>query len=279
MFINKVKYVKKYVGEVLEKEGFRYAGKQGGVWIFEKETENAVQNVGIFLYRFDRSMVSFQIFTDKDPLPTIALAMDEGIGGNCEMPGFWKFEDQATFIDALKEITEIVMDKGLKILDEMSKPAREQKIGYRENDMFIKLRDEHEMLTRNYIEKNGIVATGFDRENIDRWVEHICNEVDNLQDEEDLDKVKDKLIELAAFLGDQIVKYTRSEWIWDETKEDKEIGIMKPILSFYIRYKEMPINALRFYHPLLEIIDYYNDLSRERFRKEIYTVLKEVDLR
>lgn len=279
MFINKVKYVKKYVGEVLEKEGFRYAGKQGGVWIFEKETENAVQNVGIFLYRFDRSMVSFQIFTDKDPLPTIALAMDEGIGGNCEMPGFWKFEDQATFIDALKEITEIVMDKGLKILDEMSKPTPKPKIGYHENDMYIKLRDEHEMLARNYIEKTGILSTGFDRENIDRWVEHICNEVDNLHDEEDLDKVKDKLIELAAFLGEQIVKYTRSEWFWDETEENKEIGIMKPILDFCIEYKEMPINALRFYGPLYQLLNLYNYSTKEKFRKELYTVLKEVDLR
>ena len=70
--------------------------------------------------------------------------------------------------------------------------------------MYREVYFHHDELCEKFMEKTGIVVTGFDEENIDRWFE-IIEERTAILKQGDYEDAKEELMEIAAFLGNQLV--------------------------------------------------------------------------
>ena len=73
-------------------------------------------------------------------------------------------------------------------------------------EMYREVYFHHDELCEKFMEKTGIVVTGFDEENIDRWFE-VIEERTAILKQGDYEDAKEELMEIAAFLGNQLVKY------------------------------------------------------------------------
>lgn len=70
-------------------------------------------------------------------------------------------------------------------------------------------------LADRFEKRTGISATGYDKENVERWFEYIDETMKKIR-EKDFEEVIDEILEMAAFLGEQIVKY--QEGFWNQVK-------------------------------------------------------------
>ena len=74
------------------------------------------------------------------------------------------------------------------------------------------------------MEKTGIVVTGFDEENIDRWFE-VIEERTAVLKQGDYEDAKEELMEIAAFLGNQLVKYLGGRWFHYLSENHESCGV------------------------------------------------------
>ena len=75
----------------------------------------------------------------------------------------------------------------------------------------------HDELCERFIQKTGIKATGYDEENINHWFEVIEERMAVLK-QGSYEDTKEELIEMAAFLGNQLVEYMEGEWYHAKTE-------------------------------------------------------------
>ena len=104
-------------------------------------------------------------------------------------------------------MNELLIKNGLKMLDEMSIEEKETDT----DEMYHELYYHHDELCEKFIRKTGIKATGYDEENINHWFDVIEERVSVLK-QGDYEDAKEELVEMAAFLGNQLVKYMGGEW-------------------------------------------------------------------
>ena len=207
--LNRGKLVRKYIGEGLKEEGFSYVGYRGDLWMFEKPyKENIVQLVGINIYRFDIWQVTFSLATNVPGKMYTDAVHIPGIGGNGMLPGYWAYQDEESFIKALKEMLVFIKEPGMKLLEEASIPEPE----YDTSEMHEELYLNHGKLAESFIQKTGLAATGYNRENLERWFDCIEERITELR-KDDFGARKNEWLEIAAFLGEQIVKYCEGRWI------------------------------------------------------------------
>lgn len=62
--INRGQLVRTYIGEGLAPFKFEYKGYHGDSWKFERNMKGAVQTISIYPYRFDQSMITFELYTN-----------------------------------------------------------------------------------------------------------------------------------------------------------------------------------------------------------------------
>lgn len=248
---NKGKLIRKYIGEGIAPFKFQYKGYIGDTWEFEKVQGNIRQTIAIYLYRFDRGMLSFDLFTSVRGKGIVQAASIEGVETNSYLPGFWKYENEQEFEQILMVIRDVLITKGMKILKELS--VEEQMVTT--NEMYHELYEKYEKLCNSFMEKTELVVTGFDPENINRWFDEIEKRVEVLRQGE-YEDAKQDLVEMAAFLGQQLVRYMGGEWTHFQ-REGFESCIINKIKS-----NRMPsINCLGM------LVGGYGSVGMERPRK------------
>ena len=213
--INRGKLVRKYIGEGIAPFKFEYKGYKNDSWIFERKFNTAIQTISIYPYRFDQSMITFELYTDvrnsayasKIGTNIVSADMIEDITTNGEINGYWKYETEKELVKVLNDMKEVLMKKGMRILVELSKGEEEVDT----SEMYHELYFNHDRLCEKFIQKTGIKVTGFDMENIDNWFNIIEDRVAILK-KQSYEQSKWELVEMAAFLGNQLVKYLHGEW-------------------------------------------------------------------
>ena len=228
--INRGEFVKKYIGEGLAPFKFEYRGYQGDSWKFERKFKNVMQTVSIYPYRFDQSMITFELYTNvknseyasKIGTGVVPAGMIEGISTNSQMRGYWQYENEEELINILNEMKEVLIKKGMKILVELSKGKEETDTA----EMYHELYFHHDELCEKFIQKTGIKVTGFDEENINYWFDVIEERVAILK-QGDYEHAKEELVEMAAFLGNQLVKYLGGEWYHFVSKDHESCSVEK----------------------------------------------------
>lgn len=228
--INRGELVRKYIGEAMAPFKFEYKGYQNDSWKFERKFKTAIQTISIYPYRFDQSMITFELYTNvknseyarKTGTGVIPASMIEGISSNSQMRGYWQYENEEELIQVLNEMKEVMIKKGMKILVELSKGEEETDTA----EMYHKLYFYHDELCEKFIQKTGIKVTGFDEENINYWFDVIEERVAILK-QGDYAHAKEELVEMAAFLGNQLVKYLGGEWYHFVSKDHESCSVEK----------------------------------------------------
>ena len=205
--LNRGKLVRKYIGEAMAPFGFEYKGYKGDSWVFERKQKNVVQTIGICPYRFEPSWITFELYTTARGCMGKQASDIEGVDWQLDLTGYRQYRNEEEFIEVLQQMKELLIKKGLKMLYEMSIEEEETDT----DEMYHELYYHHDELCERFIEKTGIKATGYDEENINHWFEVIEERLAVLK-QGDWEEAKEELIEMAAFLGNQLVKYMGGEW-------------------------------------------------------------------
>ena len=116
--INRGQLVRTYIGEGLAPFKFEYKGYQGDSWKFERNMKGAVQTISIYPYRFDQSMITFELYTNvknseyasKIGTNVVSASMLDGIVSNGQIRGYWQYGNEQELIQVLGEM------KGTEIL-------------------------------------------------------------------------------------------------------------------------------------------------------------------
>jgi hypothetical protein len=219
--INRGKLVRKYIGEGIAPFGFAYKGYEGDSWKFERQFKNVRQTISIYVYRFDPSMITFELYTSARGTGMVQAVNIEGVSTNGDIRGFWKYKDEEELIKVLTVMKDILVKKGMKILLELSK---EDEI-IATNEMYHRLYVCHDELCEKFIRKTGLEVTGYDEENINRWFDVIGERIKILKAAGYNTDTKEELIEIAAFLGNQLVTYLGGEWYHFVSKEHESCSV------------------------------------------------------
>lgn len=213
--INRGELVRKYIGEGIAPFKFEYRGYQGDSWKFEKKFKNVTQTISIYPYRFDQGMITFDLYTDaecseyarKMGTGLVQAGMIEEIATNSPMRGYWQYGNEEELIQVLNDMKDVLIKKGMRILMELSKEEGRPDT----NEMYHELYFHHDELCEKFIQKTGIEVTGFDEENINNWFE-VIEERTAILKLGNYEHAKGELVEMAAFLGNQLIKYLGGEW-------------------------------------------------------------------
>ena len=193
--MRKYKYIKKYVGDPLKSEGFRYDGfESGGIWTFCRRKGDVTQIVRICQERFLGNMAEVILSTDAyGQLPkTIAWS---------------SYDNEEEFEAAAKKFYEKIKSEGLELLEKMSVPVTEiRPTAEAERYLF----ENHEELCWEYKDK---LCASFPRM---IWEEH---------ENENFETFKRDLIGIAAVYGGIYEEKCQAKWNCHEgTRTLMEIG-------------------------------------------------------
>lgn len=204
--MKKGKLIEKYIGEGLEPLHFVYGGKIGNSWLFERQIKDIRQEIWLHEYRFVKNMITFSLSTNVRGKGTVQ-ADDLKNNWNSILPGYWKYTDEEDFIHTLVEIKELLISKGIKALGKLSVPDKITAT----NEMYHKLYEEHTKRANEYQNKYQIEMKAFDEENINRIFDFIDTRFTELK-KGNFEEAKEELVDMAAFLGESLIKYRGGQW-------------------------------------------------------------------
>lgn len=216
--INRGKIIQKCIGEGLSDLDFHYGGYESNTWIFERNMKKLTWYVYIYVYRFDPWQVTFHLGTNVPGKMQVQAHQIEGVKGDGDIPGYWRYHDEESMAEVLKEMTAIIRGGGIDVLKKLSIPEKVSTT----DEMYHELYLHHEELAETFVKKTGMVSTGYDEENLERWFDYIDGRIEEMSKGEYDSAAKKELLEMAAFLGEQIVKYKGGWWRHD-VMPDREI--------------------------------------------------------
>lgn len=206
--ISRGKIIKKYFEEGLSDLDFHYGGYQGDTWVFERKLGKLTWYIYIYVYRFDPWQITFHLGTSVQGKMQVQAHQIDGAIGNGDILGYWKYYDEDSMVKVLKEMVEIIRSNGIDVLKKLSRPERIST----NDEMYHELYLYHKELAKMFVEKTGIISTGYDEKNLKRWFDYIDGKIEELRKGTYDDAAKKELLEMAAFLGEQIVKYKEGKW-------------------------------------------------------------------
>jgi len=221
--MQKVRLVKKVLGDMFAKHGYEYAGRIGGgvleyVWEFKKTPENGNdQIITIILDRYTyirMYSVCFYIRSKYGQCGVKEIVPESEQAEQREFLSYWEVKDDDEFVKALEEIGDIIEKYGFAKLDELSVSPYKFEPTY---EMFVKLFKGHKELSAKFMKEHNIsddITLGESIEVIKGIVEA---EGERVYD----DETKDRLIELAAFYGEQLIKKYEGNWDWCKVGKDR----------------------------------------------------------
>ena len=216
--MQKGKLIEKYIGEGVYPLRFTYEGRQGDSWIFQRKIKELVQTISICEYRFDKNMISFELYTNVPGKGLVQAIEIEDTG--CDVMGYWHYEGEEEFIEVLKEIKELLVKRGIKVLGKLSVP---DKIAAT-NEMYHELYLHHRELFESYQKEHNIQLIAFNEESIDSWFELIEEQVEELK-KGDYEDAKNELVKIAAFLGDALIYFKGGIWDKYERENYESCGV------------------------------------------------------
>ena len=228
MKIDRGKIIKKCIEEELSDLDFHYEGYEDNTWIFARKLGKLTWYVYIYVYRFDPWQITFHLGTDVPGKMQVQAHQIEDVKGDGDIPGYWKYHDEESMVEVLKKIVAIIRNRGIDALKKLSIPER---INASDNEMHRELYIHHKELAEAFVERTGMVSTGYDEENLKRWFDYMDSRVEEMKRGAYDSGTKEELLEMAAFLGEQIVKYKGGSWkLWKNEKvEATNITYIKKI--------------------------------------------------
>lgn len=270
MELNRGKIIRKCVGEGLSDLGFMYGGcSNGDTYCFERKQGELIWYVYIYVYRFDRWQVTFHFNTNvPGNLPVMADQV-KGVRGDGDSKGYWRFHDEESLIRVLEKMVRIIRIKGVQMLEELSVPKDVTPFDDVVDDMHHELYLHHKELAEAFIQKTGMIATDYDEKNLKRWFDYIDSRIEEMSRKEFEEADQWELTEMAAFLGEQIVKYKGGMWKFldDEQKVVVITYMKKPM--YMKKSMEFHINILK------SLLIKYLGRSREGLELLFYKVIEE----
>lgn len=261
--INRGKIIKKCIEEELSDLDFHYEGYEDNTWVFARKLGKLMWYAYIYVYRFDPWQITFHLGTDVPGKMQVYAHQIEGVKGNGDILGYWKYHDEESLVEVLIEMTKIIQSKGIDILKKLSIP---DKVG-EDNEMHHELYLHHEELAESFVEKTGMVSTEYDEENLERWLDYIDRRIIEMSKEPYDKEAKRELLEMAAFLGEQIVKYKNGVWSHIVEKNSERFCITCKKEIGKNEYTECFINLLRV------LIGKYLGNSREWLAWSFYDII------
>ena len=259
--MKKKKMITDIIGEEIEKYGFVYglekAYSGSSMWGFTREVNGIKQRIRIQHHRFMQAL--FLDFSTS----AWGQSMGKRAGKDLKISekynhyfGQWSYENEDDFKSVLLEFLDIIENYGLKELGEMSV---EPEI-IPTNEMGEKLISAYESLSENFIEQNQIQDLHMTLENVSKWFELIENKFEQTKNLPYND-VKDMLLEVVAFLGEQLRKELNGKW---------QLGYEPRIVALV----ELKSRGLPAYTPLQAVVEAWSNSDISKFKSQYLTFLK-----
>ena len=227
--MKKEKWIKEIVGEVLMKHGFSYERDKydkNSFWHFVRKVDGKVdpieQRITIeeeSLARYFRGGCALHLlFKTSAYGSSLPVNLTKFLPKEC-LPEpvltfllvdfrYWVYETEDEFKKILVDFIRFIEEYGLDKLAELS---IEKEAAIPTNEMGEKLISSYESLNEIFIQKYNINADDGSRENVCKWFKLIEQKIMETKDEP-YENVKDMLLEMTAFLGEQLLKGVGGRW-------------------------------------------------------------------
>ena len=249
------------IGKEIEKYGFIYGLEKAydgsGIWGFTREVQGIKQRISIQQHRFTKGLFlnfgtsAWQV-ADKRAGGSLKIS-----GGYSNQRDLWYYETEEDFKRILMEFLDIIENYGLKELEIMSIESEIIPTA----EMGEKLISSAEELSNKFIQDNHIVNLEMNEDTVLEWfklVEAKFKQAKNLPYD---DGVKDMLLEIVAFLGEQLKKELQGEWL---------MGI-DPRVILLESLRTRPFSG---YFPLKSIVEAWAKSNISDFKEQYLTFLR-----
>ena len=205
--MNRAKWIKEIIGGAVEEHGFEYRGcsrdEYTYIYSYARKKEDVRQ-----IIRIDVSLHEMELC-----FMTNAYGQDEVEGAGLIESDFKIESDRRIWWDGPEEFKkvlyhfrEVIIKKGLDILEEISVPTTEIRP---KKETQWKLYQEHEALNEEYRKRYGLEGM----ESTVELMKKISGIIAASRDRE-FAEAEELLIGMAAVYGDQLVKKMGGEWVW-----------------------------------------------------------------
>lgn len=121
---------------------------------------------------------------------------------------WWLWNNEEEFVDILNTFKDIILERGLNALEEISAPSTEKRPTEKTN---LELFQKHSDLNREYR-----ILMGIENETSTRKVLEKINEVIQEYKNKDFKEIENNLVGLAAVYGEELISRRGGEWQWRE---------------------------------------------------------------
>lgn len=252
--MNELELVKKVVGEKIKKWGFIYLKTEQHNYYFFREIEgidryydpsdNSVRQYILIQKNRFANLLTVRFYTDvygNETVHDIFQLKNPKVFPNLKS-GWICYNDSDSYTKALEFIVSVIDKYGIELLKTLS---NEEEI-IPTKDMAKKLYEEHEELEQKFIEKYSIKCLPDSEKDVDDWfvlVKKIINECID----EPYENVKEKIIEISAFLGNRVCEILSQKWIFPEyskvpltspTSSHSQYHGYKPLITVVMLWKD-----------------------------------------
>ena len=214
------KWIKKIIGEVVEKRGFEYTGhfrdEYANGYSFKCTMGDLRQDIHITVIGN-----TIRMLLNTNAYGQIWVNVCDLMESNLkpDITGFLEFKDEDEYKEILHSFCEILIQKGFAVLEEKSKPTTEVRP---KKETYWKLYTEHDELNREYRKKYDLEDTESSLKCMKRISDIILETTD-----QEFAEVEEMLIGLAAVYGDQLIQKWGGEWVWSEVHNSSGVDKMK----------------------------------------------------
>ena len=260
IIMQKKKIILEIIEKVVEKYGFVYDEKYGDnlAWVFTREQDSIQQRIHIVEHRFAKELfLRFETtaWVWGNSSVDARFCIPENQYNNYKRRRMWLYENEESFRKALKEFAEIIEKYGIDKLNEIS---TEEAI-IPTNEMGKRLLESHEILSASFIDKYQLEIERRTTDEIMRWFEIIENIINQTKDQP-YENVKEDLIEIVAFLGEQLRKEVGGEW--------ECLGEFRKLFLDKLNCYSMPVYSI-----LRKVIGAWKDQNIEQLKQEYLFLL------
>jgi len=209
--------VKNVFGNEVKKHGFHYlAGRSGDhYWTFSRKIGGLTQRIEVgadFHYKPNCFALYLQgSLTDMDKIHARVFVPENQYHTDANRN--WRYENEKEIKRALHEMTDAVEEYGLAELERITNAHAPT------DEMWIKIYTDNQQLHDQFIKKHDIEVEGLS-DNFEEIFNIIEKEISKCQGKKYKD-VQDTLLEIAAFLGVELIKEVDGMWV-QASKEHPE---------------------------------------------------------
>lgn len=196
------------LGAKIKQYGFSYSSEQSDniMWTFVKKIGQIEQRILVQDCRFESGLIlRFETSAYGTPMIDACEIIPKNVYGN--QLGTWVYMGEPQFRQVLNEFVDIIENYGIVTLNEIS--IEDEVIPTKE--MGEQLLNCHKQLNDKFIEKHEMYVEVKDKEAVLKWFE-VIEEIMSQTKEQPYRSVQDELVEIAAFLGEQLKDELGGKW-------------------------------------------------------------------